>query len=99
MGQASKVDMQRPNLALSRNGNAASHHDWEFRTILRVELLESQETAMRKASGGHQEEVGPYAQRGGEEGVKVKKIHRMEAPKTPPSLKTISTPGSRPGKA
>ena len=32
------------------HGDAASYHDWEFRTLLRVELLEAQEAALRRAA-------------------------------------------------
>ena len=32
------------------HGDAASYHDWEFRTLLRVELLEAQEAASRTAA-------------------------------------------------
>ena len=32
------------------HGGPASFHDWEFRTLLRVELLEAQEAALKKAS-------------------------------------------------
>ena len=32
------------------HGDAAFYHDWEFRTLLRVELLEAQEAALRKAA-------------------------------------------------
>ena len=42
--------METRSGAFIYHGDAASYHDWEFRTLLRVELLEAQEAASQTAA-------------------------------------------------
>ena len=68
------------------HGDAASYHDWEFRTLLRVELLEAQEAALRKAATERRVETPS------KETVEEDEIPTTDAPpRTPPRPGTSTT--------
>ena len=48
---SNRAPMETRSGAFIYHGDAASYHDWEFRTLLRVELLEAQEAASRTIDG------------------------------------------------
>ena len=47
---SNRAPMETRSRAFIYCGDAASYHDWEFCTLLRVELLEAQEAASRTAA-------------------------------------------------
>ena len=71
------------------HGDAASYHDWEFRTLLRVELLEAQEVALRKAAAERRVETPS------KETVEEEEIPTTDAPPHTPPRPGTSTTESR----
>ena len=71
------------------HGDPASYHDWEFRVLLRLELLETQEQALRRAA---QAEMDEEVENGPGQAVGVEEDEDLEGfPSTEPS-RTLSTP-------